>query len=332
MFGNTVLLAAGYIDIDGSLAIQMIMFLLLFLVLRPLILDPYLKAVEARRDGLQGSREEADEMESRADRSLADYEKKMRDARREAQEVREGMKTQGQDEFEDLIAEARQEIADRLASERGVIQTETQEGLKQLATRSDSLAKSIVARVLPALLLVMLFPADAFAAAPGGEFPWVSWAVSIVNLAIYIGIIVYFAGPKVQEYFSDRRENLLADLNAAKNLRIEAEQRLEEVTNRLEKLEDERKALMDEYHEQGMREKDRLVAEAQRQVEKMRSDAELVLQQELRKAVHAIEQQAIDLAMGLAEKQVQEKVDDQVQGALVDQYLNDMKSLNKKAA
>lgn len=331
MFGNAVLLAAGYIDIDATVAIQMILFGVLFVVLRPLIIDPYLKTVEARRDGLQGSREEADEMDARAERSIADYERKMRDARREANEIRDGLRSQGQDEFEDILTEGRVEITEKIAQERATIQQETEEGLKQLSTRTESLAQAIVARVVPALLLVMLIPADAFAAGGHGEFPWPSWVTSMFNLAIYVSIIVYFAGPKVQEYFSARRENLLSDLNQAKQLRIEAEAKLEEMSARLEGLEAERKALLDEYHDQGMREKDRLVAEAKKQVDKMRTDAELVIQQEMRRAIHAIEQQAIDLAMDLAQKQVTAKVNDQVQGQLVDQYLTDLKSMNKAA-
>lgn len=330
MFGNTVLLAAGYIDLDGTLAIQMILFLVLFLVLRPLIFDPYLKAVEARRDGLQGSREEADEMDARAERSLADYERKVRDARREANEVREGLRSQGQNEFEDILGEAREEISEKLVAERAKIEAERATSLVQLKERSESLAKVLVARVLPVLLALVFFPVDAFAAG-GGEFPWASWATSIVNLIIYIGIIVYFAGPKIQEHFASRRENLLQDLNAAKDLRLRAEAKLEEVSQRLEKLEEERKSIMDEYHEQGMREKERLVAEAQRQVEKMRADAEMVIKQEVRRAVQSIEQEAIDLALGLAENMVKEKVDDKVQTELVDGYLNDIKSLDKAA-
>ena len=57
----------------------------------------------------------------------------------------------------------------------------------------------------------------------------------------------------------------------------------------------------------------------------------MVIKQEVRRAVQSIEQEAIDLALGLAENMVKEKVDDKVQTELVDGYLNDIKSLDKAA-
>lgn len=175
---------------------------------------------------------------------------------------------------------------------------------------------------------IFLWPVAAFAVEGEGHgFPWVHWVVSLVNFAIFLGVLVYFAGGRVQSFFHNRREILLADLNEAKRLREEAQAKLDEYSNRLNSLEKERKALMDEYHAQGEREKQRLVEEAKRQVEKMGVDAELVIQQEVRKAVAALEAQAVDLALGMAEKSLRTKLDERSQNVLVDRYVGDLKSM-----
>ena len=150
MFANTFLVASAAIDFDATLVIQMGLFLLLFVVLKPLLFTPFMKAMDERHQGLEGSREDADEFESRAERALNEYEKKMRDARREATEVRESLRTQGQAEFQDLIGEAREEISAKIETERQSVASQREEALTQLQGRADELANTIVGKMLPA--------------------------------------------------------------------------------------------------------------------------------------------------------------------------------------
>lgn len=188
-----------------------------------------------------------------------------------------------------------------------------------------------VHRRLGALLVaaaVVSFAAPAIAASADG-FPWANWAASLVNVAIFLGILVYFAGPKVQQFFRDRTTTLTADINEAKKLRAEAQEKLAEYQARLDSLDSERQELLDDYHKQGEREKDRLVADAKRQVEKMRADAELMIQQEVRKAVASIERQAVDIAVGMSEKALRTKLDASTQNVLVSEYVDDLKSMQQ---
>ena len=182
--------------------------------------------------------------------------------------------------------------------------------------------------------MITVFAAEAFASGGGGDhaFPWLHLGVSFFNFAIFIGLILKFGGPGITSHFATRREDLMANLNESKRLREEAEKKFEEYTTRLDNLEQERKELLDEYHEQGEREKEKLVDEAKAQVEKMRSDAELIIQQEMRKAVSAIETQAVDLAISLAEKQLKARVDDRMQNGIVDSYLKDLNAMESSAA
>lgn len=144
------IIAAGSIDIDATLAIQMVLFLALFLVLNPLLFQPFLKAMDERKKGLQGSKEDAEEFEIRAKNALAEYEKKMRDARREAQGIRDSLRGQGQGEQEDILEEARQELSLKIESEREKVEAERKEALEDLKKRSDALADAIVSKILPA--------------------------------------------------------------------------------------------------------------------------------------------------------------------------------------
>lgn len=191
-------------------------------------------------------------------------------------------------------------------------------------------------RLSPALLTalaLMLLATDVYAS--GGEghgFPWVHLAVTTLNFVIFLGILAYFGGPKIQEYYATQRATLLEDRDASKRLREAAELKFEEYSTRLDKLDEERKALIDGYHRQGEQEKNQLVADAKREVEKMRADAELVIQQEMRRAVSALEEQTVDLAIQIAKERLTSKVDDAMQGKIVEAYVADLNQMDSTAA
>ncbi len=149
MFANTFIFAAAAIDFDATLVIQMGLFLALFLLLKPLLFTPFLKAMDERHQGLEGSREDAEEFDSRAERALSEYEKKIRDARREASEIRDSLRTQGQAEYKDLVDEAREEFSTKIEGERQSISVQREDAVKQLQGRAESLANTIVGKILP---------------------------------------------------------------------------------------------------------------------------------------------------------------------------------------
>ncbi len=164
--------------------------------------------------------------------------------------------------------------------------------------------------------------ADPQAALPA--FPWVDWGVGILNLVIFLAIIIKFAGPGIQKHFAERRRLFVYNLEEAARLRQEAEARLEEYSARLDSLDRQRQELLEEYHAQGEREKIRIVDAAKKQVEKMRVDAELTIKQDVKKAVADIEQQAVNLAVEMAHKLAQEKLDTAARNRLVDRYVADL--------
>ena len=179
---------------------------------------------------------------------------------------------------------------------------------------------------------IVTVPAVAVAAGGGGGehgghaagFDWTAWVFQMINFVIFAGVILYFARPAAKKYFQERREELVADLEEAKRMREEAEARLEEYTAKLEALEKKREELLEEYHEQGEREKERLVEEAKNQIEKMRADAEMTIEQEVRKAVANLEQEAVDLAVEIARKMARDELDSSKQHTLIEAYVTNL--------
>lgn len=183
---------------------------------------------------------------------------------------------------------------------------------------------------LAIVAVVVAGPAFVWAAGGGGGEAasgpgyWTTWIVQMINFGIFAGIVVYFLKGPGARYFAERREEMLSDLKEARRMREEAEEKLEEYNEKLDAFEAEKQELLDEYHEQGEREKERIIEEAKQQVEKMREDAERTIEQETRKAVAELEQQAVDLAVDMAEDLVKEKLDDERHDALIERYVSEI--------
>lgn len=203
---------------------------------------------------------------------------------------------------------------------------------KLTTDRTQDAGHHRVARgVLRGLVAVTLIAAPAMVWAAGGgggesSGPgyWASWIVQMINFGIFAGIVVYFIKGPGARYFSERREEMLADLKEARRMREEAEAKLEEYNAKLDAFEGEKQDLLDQYHEQGEREKERIIEEAKQQVEKMREDAERTIEQETRKAIADLERRAVDLAVDMAEDVLAERLDDDQQDALLDRYVGEL--------
>jgi F-type H+-transporting ATPase subunit b len=184
---------------------------------------------------------------------------------------------------------------------------------------------------LGAALIVALMPAVAMASddAHGHGFPWVHLITSFVNFGVFLGVLIKFGGPKIQEHFAARRAQLVNNLEESKRLREAAQVKLDEYSARLEALEAERDGLLKEYKAQGERERDKLIEDAKRQVEKMGLDAEKAIEQETKKAIQVLERRAVMQAVELAEAAAVERLKGaNAQDALVDGFVSELSGLD----
>ncbi len=183
-----------------------------------------------------------------------------------------------------------------------------------------------------AALGAFTWASDAFAASPGDAhgFPWLHLLGAAINFIIFMGIILKLAGSKISAYFQKRQALIRFNLDEAKRLREEAEAKLAQYVTRLGALEAERQALLEEYHQQGLREKERIIQEANRQAEKMKADAEVMIAQEVKKARADLEREAVDNALNLAKQMARESLSARAeQSRLVDGYIKDLDKVTR---
>src|SRR5512147_675165 len=145
-----VSLAGGHplIDIDLTVIVQFVLFLVLFVIANRYLFQPYLELRERRKAGIDGARDEAERMTAQADAKLADYEKQLAAARDKANE--EGRKVRleaaaHEREVTDKAKAAAQKAIDEAQAE---MRRETEAARAQLLPQADALARAIANKLL----------------------------------------------------------------------------------------------------------------------------------------------------------------------------------------
>jgi len=153
-------------------------------------------------------------------------------------------------------------------------------------------------------------------AAEGNETLWQG-----VNLLIVLGLLFYFARKPVAQFFADRRTRIETDLGSAAELLEQAEARNASIGRRLVDLDAEREEIREETRRRAEEESERILAEARLAAERIRGDAGLAIEQELRRARRELRKEAADLALELAGGLLREKVTDTDRERLVDEFV-----------
>jgi F-type H+-transporting ATPase subunit b len=175
------------------------------------------------------------------------------------------------------------------------------------------------ARALGVAALVLGLAGPARASSEGLEAGELAWMA--VNLAILLGVLVYFGRRPVRAYFADRRQRIHHELNEAEQLRKDVEARLAEWQRKLAGLDAELERLKRLTLEQAETERERIVGDARAAAERIRRDAQAVVDQELRRSRDALRAEAAELTVRLAGELLSRQVDDADRERLLDEFI-----------
>ncbi len=142
-----------------------------------------------------------------------------------------------------------------------------------------------------------------------------------LNLALLLGVLIYFGRKPIVEFFSTRREGIATELSESANLLRLAEQRNSELQRRLVDLNLEVDGIREDAGRRAEAEAERILTEARASAERIRRDAQSAVAQELRRAQLALREEAADLAMEIAAKKLGEEVGDADRDRLVDEFI-----------
>jgi len=177
------------------------------------------------------------------------------------------------------------------------------------------------------LLTVPTLLAPSLALASGGAaraegIPWASLAWQGFNLALLLGLLVWFARRPVSDALRNRSTGIRRAIESAQAEREQARAQLEELESKLSDFELHVERLRKELAEQAQREREALLERAAREAAIVQASAERAIREETRRARRELQERSVVLAVELARQVLAARAGDAEQEALARQLLD----------
>ncbi len=148
------LLAAGAapqainVDVDLTFVVQLVLFIGLTLVLKPVLFDPMLKLFEERERRIDGAKAEARKLDGASTTALERYESEMGKARAAASVERDKIRAEGVKREHEVLATVRTATTKALDDGRRAARIEADRVRTDLRNDAAVLARELAKRVL----------------------------------------------------------------------------------------------------------------------------------------------------------------------------------------
>ncbi len=173
--------------------------------------------------------------------------------------------------------------------------------------------------VLALVALLFALPVQASEGNGGGlsEHLW-----PVVNLVILVAVLVYFARKPIRDYFAIRRSEIQSELKGAADQLSEAEATYSKWQRRLVDLEAELQEIRATSSQRAEAEREKILSDAHATAERIRRDASVAVEMELRRAREELREEATQLAIELATERLEREVTDADRDRLLDEFID----------
>jgi F-type H+-transporting ATPase subunit b len=125
-----------------------------------------------------------------------------------------------------------------------------------------------------------------------------------VNFLVLLIILFKLLRKPLVNFLQNRRETIQREYEELLRKKREAEAQYLELQAKLKNMEDEAKQILQNYIEQGQREKERIIKEAEEQAKRLMEQADLYIKHELEKAKEELRKELAQEVMKLAEERL----------------------------
>lgn len=136
------------VDIDYTLFIQLVLFLLLIWILNQVLYKPLLRIMDRRKEILDKAQEEVKTVQETIDRRVAEYEEKIRAAKMEAMGQKGDLAKEGTQAAKVITDKAKAEISGMMGEFQGKLEKELASARELLRNQSLRISSEIAEKVL----------------------------------------------------------------------------------------------------------------------------------------------------------------------------------------
>jgi F-type H+-transporting ATPase subunit b len=152
------------------------------------------------------------------------------------------------------------------------------------------------------------------------------WIWQLANLALFLGVLIYFVARPLAEAFRKRQVEVEERLKEAKQRRADAARFESEIRERMTRLEREVGQIRAEGAAEGETEKQNLVARADQEAERVRRDAEVEIERRLAFAKEELKRAAADLIAASARERVSREITEEDRRRLLKDSIDQMEA------
>ncbi len=140
--------APPVIDIDGTVLIQFVIFVVMYFVLRQFLFQPYLKMRAERAERIDGAEARASEMAKKRESLDRDYQSRLEKTRAKAEEERLRIQTEARAREGELLVEARARAQGRVQETQKAIAAQVAAAEGELQKQVEPLAMALAKKLL----------------------------------------------------------------------------------------------------------------------------------------------------------------------------------------
>ena len=136
------------VDIDYTVFIQLVNFLLLIWILNQVLYKPLLRIMDSRKQVLDKAQEEVKSVQDTIDRRMAEYDEKIRSAKMEAMSQKGDLAKEGSEAAKGITDKAKGEISGMMGEFQQKLQKELAAARELLRNQSQRISSEIAEKVL----------------------------------------------------------------------------------------------------------------------------------------------------------------------------------------
>jgi F-type H+-transporting ATPase subunit b len=146
-------------------------------------------------------------------------------------------------------------------------------------------------------------------------YRWINFALLVIILVVVLRKV------PIKEYFASRIEGIRKEQEDLKTQREAAERKARDLESKLKAFEGERKEILAQYRADGLAEKERILAEANKRAKQILEQAEVTIQYEMQTAKEKLKEEVVALAAQRAEQIIEQEMTDGDQDRLVNEFI-----------
>ncbi|NIP38289.1 MAG: ATP synthase F0 subunit B [Candidatus Dadabacteria bacterium] len=155
-------------------------------------------------------------------------------------------------------------------------------------------------------------------------FNWQYVGKHAANLAILVGVLVYFLKKPVKNFLMERRGQIASKIESSEKEITGAKALFDQYMAKMNNLEQEIKDLKDTIKNEAELERQEIIKQAELSAQKIREDAKETIKSETAKAKHQIQGEVVELAMQLAENLIKSNLNESDSKRIIEDFVSEV--------